>query len=133
MKVSSIPLCQRTDEADEAKILYEKGKLIVKYDYYDEDGKFAGWAEVSFNECMFYRFFDSPCCEVEHILSPREIQRKDISELLELLLPKWQESVGWEEYQQQLGGAGRFSHYTVFFDHVGALDVIASGCSVESR
>jgi len=113
------------------RVAHDKATLVVEYDY-EGDGNAAQWAAIIFTEPLFYRFTDISCCDEADIVSANEIRRQDESELLAAVISRWNEAVGWQEWQQK-GGSSRFAHFTVFFDDAGALDVVASGCDVARR
>lgn len=112
------------------KTSFERGSLLVEYDYENDDGQ-PRWAKVMFTETLFFQFADSSC--FEEVIEFDRIRRLKKSSLLVNVMARWNESVGWHKWQQDRGGAARFSHFTVFFDDAGSLDVIASDCKVLDR
>jgi hypothetical protein len=104
--------------------------LLVEYDYDNDDGQ-ARWGEIVFTETLFFQFADASC--FEEVTAGDGIRRLEESQLLVSVVARWNESVGWHKWQQDKGGAARFSHFTAFFDDAGSLDVIASDCKVTNR
>ena len=128
---TTIPTPLPTNQTLEGpRIVHEKAKLIVEYDY-EGDENATKWAEIIFTEAIFFQFADTSCCE--EVLSATEIRRQDGSELLASVIPRWKERFGSQAWQQEKGGSDRFSHFTVFFDDAGAVDVVASACDVRCR
>src|SRR6266436_542542 len=97
---------------------HQRDKLIVDYDYERDDGSITWW-RVVFSDVLAIEYRQQTCCRSEDIIEATEIKAIENSAWLFEVLKLWQESVGWQEWQQSLGGAARFKHYTLFFDEVG--------------
>jgi hypothetical protein len=103
----------------------EKDELIVDYDYEHENGTVT-WSRLIFRSVLAIEYRQATCCHSDDIISATEIRRIEKSAWLSDVLKLWHESVGWQEWQEKLGGARRFKHYTVFFDDAGCLNVVAA-------
>ncbi|MGH7966666.1 MAG: hypothetical protein ACRERD_33355 [Candidatus Binatia bacterium] len=104
-------------------------RVVVKYDYEHDNGAIE-WQEVVFNEVLHFNFGSASCCAAEDIVGATEVACLNESELLRVTLKKWQESIGWQDWQQQQGGSARFRHFKMYFDDAACLDVIAATCEV---
>lgn len=113
-------------------VQFEPPTLMVAYDYERDDGVIA-WTRLVFNDVLAYAYRQIACCEAEHIIGSKAIQRFRASTWLAGLLTVWQEAVGWQQWQQQQGGAQRFQHFRVFFDDAGCVEVIARSCKIEEE
>ena len=128
-----IPLPLPTNHTQVGPCITHKGNtLTIKYDYENDQGIIL-WGEVVFEELLYFMFCDISCCHPSDIVSSNHIRKQEKTELLMSVLSRWSETVGWQEWQQKQGGQDRFRHFTIFFDDVGAINVIASKCSVQSR
>jgi hypothetical protein len=112
------------------KIVMANDRLVVDYDFEDNDGSIDK-GRVVFEEVLSFEYRDSTCCSAENVLSATEVRTLNQSEYLDLVRSRWDHAVGWQDWQQKKGGATRFKHFTVYFDDVGCLDVIASDCRVD--
>ena len=52
------------------------------------------------------------------------------SKWLSQVVHRWKTAVGWQRYQQQVGGAKRFKHYKLFFDDAAVVQVIAANLEI---
>jgi hypothetical protein len=125
---NTVKLTSPTNSTEQGpSIIYEKDNLTVRYDCNDSAKK---WAEVSFAEVLAYQFLQISCCQAEHIIDSKSITVFDDSIFLIQTLKVWEETVGWQDWQKEKGGALRFKHYRFYFDDEGCLDVIAARCKV---
>jgi len=106
--------------------------LLVAYDYERADGVME-WTRFVFNAVLAYAYRQMACCEAEHMSGSKAIQRCRASKWLAGMLQVWQEAVGWQQWQQQQGGAQSFQHFRVFFDDAGCVEVIARACHIEEE
>lgn len=108
----------------------EKECLVVEYDCEEDDGTMRR-AEIVFEEMLAFKYRQIACCCEADIVGVNEVRSLSHSDWLSTTISQWQESVGWQEWQQKRGGSQRFKHFTVFFDDVGCVDVIATSCDVK--
>lgn len=111
------------------KLEQERDCLVVRYDYQADDGSLE-WVKVIFREVLALEYRQMACCTESSVGSAREIRSVAQSLLLSDVLKRWGEAVGWQEWQQKQGGESRFRHFTIFFDDVGCVDVIAAVCEI---
>lgn len=109
----------------------ERDRLLLDYDCEQDDGA-AEPARLIFEEVLAFEYRDSTSCQAEDVLPPTEIRILEQSRYLDSVRSLWEERVGWQDWQRQQGEATRFKHFTVYFDDVGCLHVIASHCKVAS-
>ena len=107
-----------------------KGRLVVGYDFEDDDGSIEQ-ASLIFEEVLSLEYRDSACCAPGNVLPSTEVGVQDHSPYLTSVRSKWEEAVGWQDWQREKGGAARFRHFTLYFDDAACLEVIASSCQVE--
>ncbi len=113
-------------------IEYQRSTLLVKYDHVDFNGAIS-WVSVTFSDVLACEVCDNACCSVETVIPSDVIEARTESPWLTQIVGRWKETVGWQEYQQELGGEKRFKHYVVDFDDVCAIQVIAAACTVHSE
>jgi hypothetical protein len=119
-----------TDRTQDGPIwLSHNGNLVLDYDCQHDDGSLT-WSRLVFSNVLAVDFRQATCCRSEDIISATEMRAVQDSTWLFYVLKLWQESVGWQEWQQKLGGALRFRHYTAFFDEAGSMNVVASDCTI---
>jgi hypothetical protein len=124
----SIPLRAPTDRTVEGPSLkMEKGRLVVAYDFERDDGSIEH-SRVVFEEVISYDYRDTTCCSAENVASATEVRVQTESKYLDSIMSRWEERVGWHAWQKEQGGAPRFKHFSLYFDDVASLDVIASSC-----
>lgn len=112
------------------KLTMEKNHLLVDYDWEADDGSVT-WGRIRFDEVVSLRFWDNVSCPAENVLANTDIRVLEQSDYLDGGRARWCEAVGWQEWQREKGGPGRFQHFTVYFDDAGSLDVIAAKCHVD--
>ena len=103
----------------------QNDELLIDYDYEQEDGVVT-WSRLIFSNVLAIEYRQATCCRPEDVLSATEIRGVENSAWLSEVLKLWQESVGWQEWQQKSSGARRFKHYTAFFDDAGCVCVVAA-------
>jgi hypothetical protein len=104
--------------------------LIVTYDYEQDDGSVTT-GEVEFMDVIAFRFWDESTSPAENVLKPNAIREQQESEYLRLAVDRWNEAVGWQQWQKDRGGSDRFRHLTAFFDDTGSLDVVCGRCDIK--
>ena len=103
-------------------------QIVVEYDCQRDDGT-VEWAQINFGEVLKFEYRQEACCRETDIVASHEVRVLEESQNLSQVLCRWQQSVGWQEWQQRQGSAERFKHFTVFFDDAGCIDVVAAGIS----
>src|SRR5438105_171861 len=96
------------------KLRTEGDRLFVEYDCELDDGKII-WSEVVFDEVLAFEYRQAMCSQAEDVAGSKEIRCLTDSGYLAAVLRRWQESVGWQKWQQDRGGIGRFKHFKIFF------------------
>lgn len=130
MSAIGIQLSSPTNRTVEGpQIQFDRGGLIVKYDYQSDDGSIK-WEKILFFDVLSVEYNQAACCSEDSVVSAREIRTTSISSRLTEMTKRWKESVGWQDWQQEQGGASRFKHFTIFFDDAGCVEVIAASCEV---
>jgi hypothetical protein len=113
------------------KLLKDRNVLQVDYDYEFDNGTIE-WSKIVFTEVILFEWRDNPCCRPDDIVEWSGVRCVGDSDFLNTLKERWKKLVGHTDWDQNKGSENRFKHYTVYFDDVGSLNIIASGCSVES-
>ena len=130
MSMLVIPLLSPTNRTVEGpRLQHDRDRLIVQYDC-QSDGGATTWSSVVFLEVLDLEYRQMPCCTEDSILEAQGMRSQGKSPRLTEVIRLWEESVGWQEWQQHQGGASRFRHFTIFFDDVGCIDVVAASCEV---
>lgn len=132
MTPTSLPLpipTNRTVSGPQSKIQDESA--IVEYDHEADDGS-TSWATITFAEVLEFRSRLAACAAADDILGANEMVCFHDSQLLRETIARWQDSLGWQKWQQDLGGAARFKHYKLYFDDAACFDVVAASYSVKS-
>ena len=115
----------RTEEGPRFK--GDATEMVVEYDYQEDDGKVT-WSSVAFSDVLQFEFRPMPCCTADDVVAATEVRVQTASERLVKMQARWQGAVGWQQWQQKQGGAVRYSHFTVYFDDEGCVDVVAASC-----
>src|SRR5262245_15562318 len=116
--VERIKLPFRTNTTQTGPLIeYKRFSLLVQYDHVDFNGA-INWVSVTFAEVMAYEVCESICCSADTILASDEMEARHESSWLTEIIARWKIAVGWQQYQQDLGGEKRFKHYVVYFDDV---------------
>ena len=111
------------------KFRNEGDQVIVDYDYERDDGSVM-WSQITFKDVLAFEYRQDVCCRETDIPDgSSEVQVFEQSPYLSDVVGRWQEAVGWEDYQQQKGGAGRFKHFIVYFDNAASINVVAATVS----
>ncbi len=132
MMESTIGLHAPTNRVAEGPRLMIRGPaLVLEYDVEEDDGNVA-WHSLEFEEVLDFEFRSAAVCSEDDIVKSTLMRRRAQSERLEAVLSKWELSVGWQAWNQERGGRSRFAEYTLFFDDVGALVVVASSYKVST-
>jgi len=125
------PILPTNTTAVGPRLRFERGKLIVEYDHQSDDGAVV-WGRMVFDEVLAFEFHDAITCPADSVIGAREVRRLTESRWLTELLQRWNQAVGWHDFQQRKGGASRFAHFTVYFDDAGCIDVVAASCKSEA-
>lgn len=132
MTANAIQLPQPTNRTAKGPRYRSEGqRIVVEYDY-EPDGGSLVWSEVAFDEVLTFSFKQVACCHAADIVSSTEVAQLNDSTLLRDTIARWQESVGWQEWQTKQGGMARFKHFKMFFDEAGCIDVVAAACTLLS-
>jgi hypothetical protein len=124
-----LPLC--TSSSDKGPLLkFEDGTLELNYDASGENHK-RHWATIRFAGVLAYSYVEDGSHTLEQQEGYNKLVCKSESLWRSQIIQRWEESYGDHAYQKELGGSVRFKHYNVYFDHHGAVDVIASGFEIE--
>ena len=127
-----IKLPFRTNATQTGPIIeYQGSNLLVKYDHMAFNGEII-WVSVTLAEVLAYDVCEDSCCSADVIIPSDVIETLKESDWLTQIVGRWKETVGWQQYHQDLGGEKRFKHYVIYFDDVCAVQVIASSCSVHA-
>lgn len=105
----------------------EKSTVVVEYDAQLDDGS-THWGTVVFSDVLQFEFRSTPACAVDDVVGATEVRVLTASHLLGVMLDRWRETIGWQEWEQQKGGAARYKHFKMYFDDAGCIDVIAAEC-----
>ena len=128
MSTTTLRLALPTDRTTQGpRLKGDASQVTIEYDYQRDDGSIV-WTSVVFDDVLMYEFRPAPCCIGEDVLDAAEVRVRAASERLKVLLERWQETIGWQEWQQKQGGAGRYKHFTMYFDDAGCVDVVAACC-----
>lgn len=128
MSATSLRLPLPTSRTQEGPRFRGDGRqAIVEYDYQRDDGS-TEWSTVVFEDVLQFEFRPAPCCTAEDVVGATEVRVRTTSHRLTTMLERWQQAVGWQEWQQKQGGSARYKHFTMFFDDAGCIDVIAAAC-----
>lgn len=128
MNTASLILTKPTNRTvDGPTFQKEAARVIVEYDFERDDGD-VDWAQIVFEEVLVFEYREATCCGPDDVVEATEVRCLSQSDLLTEILNRWQQSIGWQEWQHEQGGADRFKHFTLFFDDAGCVDVIAASC-----
>jgi hypothetical protein len=131
VKAGSIRLPESTDATVKGpKLQFEGSSMIVEYDHENEDGS-VRWVRLRFAGVLSFEYRQAVCCDAEHITNFHEVQCAQSSAWLDGLLKGWTDAVGWQKWEREKGGRERFSHFRIFFDDAGCLDVAAENLKLE--
>lgn len=106
------------------------GMLVVDYDCERDDGTIAN-GRIQFEDVLSCQFWDGSCSPADVVIGASECRVLENSGLLEEVVNRWVETVGWCEWQERRIGRNAFRHFTVYFDNAGALEVVAAKCRIE--
>ena len=127
-----VRLPTRTDRtASGPRLTMEASRLVVEYDCEGDDGRVTS-GRILFEDLLSFQYWDGSCCPADNVLPPTEVRVLEQSDYLDGVRSRWDEAVGWQEWQKEQGGSRRFRHFTVYFDDAGSLDVVAARCHVDS-
>ncbi len=108
----------------------EGSRLVVDYDCEGDEGYITS-GRILFEDLLSFQYWDSSCCPAQNVLAATEVRVLEKSDYLDKIKILWNESVGWQEWQEKRGGFDRFRHFTIYFDDAGSLDVVAEKCHIE--
>lgn len=133
MNKAAIPLLKPTNRTRSGPVLRSCGtELIIDYDCEADDGNIS-WAKLIFSEVLVYEYRQAVCCSTTDIVEPTKLRVLRSSGFLSEAVKRWKEAVGWQARQSEIGGAERFGHYTVFFDDIGSVNVVAAHFEVDQK
>lgn len=107
-------------------------RACVIYDYEHDDGRIE-WTRVIFDDVLVLEYRRDSLCTEHDIVGPCHVRCLSGSRWLEELVGHLCESEMWVRSQEKKGGVRRFSHFTIFFDDVACINVIASSCTIEEE
>ena len=130
MNVSTFQLLVPTNQTVTGPTFRNEGnQVVVEYDYERDDGTVV-WSQITFKEVLAFEYRQDVCGRETDITDgSSEVQVLEQSEYLSDVVSRWQETVGWQDWQQKQGGAARFKHFTVFFDNAASINVVAATLS----
>lgn len=132
MNTEHIQLLHSTNRTiDGPRFRHEQNQLVVEYDFQYDDGS-VKWSELIFRDVLAVDYRQFACCADESVVDSNEVHSKAESTWLSEVLARWNETVGWLDWQKRQGGASRFRHFSVFFDDAGCINTIATSCEVVS-
>lgn len=130
MSTNGMQLLSPTNRTVEGpRLQLNRDRLVMEYDCQGDDGSIE-WRKIVFGEVLAVEYQQESCCTEDSIIGADEIRSTAQSPLLAEVLKRWSESVGWQDWHQKQGGTSRFKHFTIFFDDVGCVNVIAATCNV---
>jgi len=88
------------------------------------------WVSLTFGDVLAYEVCSSVSCSADTVIASDVVEVRKESSWLTQIVARWKIAVGWQQYQQDLGGEERFKHYVVYFDDVCAVQVIAATCAI---
>lgn len=103
-------------------------RFVVDYDC-EQDNGIILWSRVVFDDVLSFEYRQVACCRETDVVGSGEVRVLGGSPHLSEVLGRWEQSVGWQEWQQRQGGAARFRHFTIFFDDSACIDVVATAIS----
>lgn len=129
MSISSLPLPIPTNSTQIGPTFRHDGRqLVVEYDC-EHDNGITEWCSIVFEDVLQFEFRSGSCCEDDDVVGFATVRIQSSSHRLNKILKRWQEAVGWQDWQLKQGGANRYRHFTIYFDDDGCVDVIAVSCS----
>jgi len=108
----------------------EASRLVVDYDCEGDDGVIT-CGRILFEELLSFKYWDGSCGPARNVLAATEVRVLEKSDYLDEIKGRWNESVGWHDWQKEQGGSDRFRHFTIYFNDAGSLDVVAARCLVD--
>lgn len=124
----SVKLPVATDLLSEGPILrLGDQRLTVEYAHLSANGA-AARARIQFEEVLAVDYRDWTCASPESITGFREVRSLEKSRFLESVLETWASRSSTTDDSAEQAGASRFRHFTVWFDDIAAIDVIAASC-----
>lgn len=71
MKIELLTPTDRT--VDGPRLTYDRGRLILEYDYQQDDGSLE-WRQIVFSEVLAVEYREGSCCNADSIIGAREIR-----------------------------------------------------------
>jgi hypothetical protein len=109
------------------RISYEGDQVTLSYDHEATDGSRSACSLV-FRNVLAIEFRVEAVCGEDDVVPSHLVRVRDEpgSSYLVSTLNKWEESVGWQDWNKEQGGRSRFREYTVFVEDLGCVVVIAA-------
>jgi hypothetical protein len=122
-KIIKLPrFASSTEEGPLIKHDRVKSVITIDYDSYDND-KWE-WVRIVFKGIFYFAYHSSAACDHAHIIDFDTIECFDNTKLLKTIRKRWRERY-LVMFPDSEGGENELLHYRIFFDHYGAIDVIA--------
>lgn len=105
-------------------------RMIIEYAHLSANGD-ATMARIRFEEVLAVDYRDWTCASPDSIIGFREVRSLQKSRFLDSVLETWASRSGTTEHDATQAGESRYRHFTVWFDDIAAIDVVAASCRAE--
>ena len=109
------------------KLRWDGQILAIEYDSERDDGQ-VEWAEIVFGEVLRFEYRQNSLCLADDVDAYNYLVRYAESALLNEALDKRTEFLGVSE---NTDGASPHSHWRIYFDDAGCVDVLAGWFKIE--
>ena len=117
-----IPLPRPTSSTYQgAKLQWESPTLSVHYDYEHDDGTIE-WVSLHFENVLAFNYCENSLIKAEHVTRSGYMQRLPSSPWLKEILKRRKEFLQLDQEDPT-----RFSHFILYWDDNGSLEIIAAG------
>lgn len=103
------------------KLCLDSLKLIVDYDFEDDDGS-AKWTQITFRDVLSFEYRQVACCCAEDLDAYNQIVRYLDSDWLKAMMHRWRRFLGDHASESQ---EMSYAHWRMYFDDAGCVDIIA--------
>jgi len=104
-------------------------KLIVDYDYQDDDGS-VHWVRILFEHVLLFEYRQQSCCDADVISDDtRTVSCLSDSPRLTELRRRWQETIEPTKRQERDASQDTFKQFDLYFDDAACVEVIARSMS----